>query len=106
MTSAVVSLKRALRKELKTQLAAVPASTSTSECNQIVTDKSEIELTWIALAELVIQQLFNLEAYRNSRHISVYISLPTGEISTREIIHHILHNGILFAIFIVGGHTA
>ncbi|KAI8137732.1 5-formyltetrahydrofolate cyclo-ligase [Fennellomyces sp. T-0311] len=52
MASTVVSLKRALRKELKSKLAAVPTSTITSECKY----------------------------------------LPTGEINTREIIHHILHN--------------
>ncbi|KAI9266659.1 5-formyltetrahydrofolate cyclo-ligase [Phascolomyces articulosus] len=74
MASTVVALKRALRKELKTTLGAVSQSTITSE------------------SEKVIQKLFNLEAYRASRNVSVYINLPSGEIETRAIIHHILHS--------------
>ncbi|KAI9491942.1 hypothetical protein BDB00DRAFT_873777 [Zychaea mexicana] len=74
MSTALVALKRTLRKELKFQLKAVSPSTITAESEQ------------------VIQRLFDLEAYRASRHVSVYISLPGGEIDTRAIIHHILHS--------------
>ena len=47
---------------------------------------------YFILAEQVLQKLFNLETYRSSRNVSVYISLPSGEIDTRALIHHILHS--------------
>ncbi|KAI7859055.1 5-formyltetrahydrofolate cyclo-ligase [Circinella umbellata] len=74
MTSALVTLKRALRKELKATLGSVTKATIASESEQ------------------VLQKLFNLEAYRSSRNVSVYISLPSGEIDTSVLIHHILHS--------------
>ncbi|OAD79429.1 hypothetical protein PHYBLDRAFT_105884 [Phycomyces blakesleeanus NRRL 1555(-)] len=44
-------------------------------------------------AEAVHQHLFNLDAYKKSRHISVYISMPGSEIDTYPIIHSILRAG-------------
>ncbi|KAL1934218.1 hypothetical protein VTP01DRAFT_6400 [Rhizomucor pusillus] len=72
MPSAVVSLKRALRKELNTLLQAVPGATIATE------------------SEAVVKQLFELEEWKTSKKISVYISMPNGEIDTRAIIEQLL----------------
>ncbi|KAL0097629.1 hypothetical protein J3Q64DRAFT_1067022 [Phycomyces blakesleeanus] len=47
-------------------------------------------------AEAVHQHLFNLDAYKKSRHISVYISMPGSEIDTYPIIHSILRAGNVY----------
>ncbi|KAI9015887.1 hypothetical protein CLU79DRAFT_765148 [Phycomyces nitens] len=69
------TLKRALRKEVGAKLRTIPSTVLKTQ------------------SEAVHQQLFNLDAYKKSRHISVYISLPDSEIDTYPIIHSILRAG-------------
>lgn len=47
-------------------------------------------LTTRFLAEAVVKQLFELEEWKTSKKISVYISMPNGEIDTRAIIEQLL----------------
>lgn len=47
-------------------------------------------LTTRFLAEAVVKQLFELEEWKTSKNISVYISMPNGEIDTRAIIEQLL----------------
>lgn len=47
-------------------------------------------LTMRFLAEAVVKQLFELEEWKTSKNISVYISMPNGEIDTRAIIEQLL----------------
>ncbi|KAI7869366.1 hypothetical protein BDF14DRAFT_356366 [Spinellus fusiger] len=68
-------LKRSLRKELKHKLRALPSSLVQSQ------------------SCAVMNHLHALDCYQKSRSISVYISMPHGEIDTRHILQSILHTG-------------
>lgn len=50
-------------------------------------------LTHLLVAQQVVDRLLTLEEYRASKHVSVYISMPTGEVDTRAIIRDLLHSG-------------
>lgn len=47
-------------------------------------------------ADLVFQQLQQLEQFKASKNISIYISMPSCEIMTTNIIHHLLKSGNYF----------
>lgn len=51
------------------------------------------------VAQQVVDRLLTLEEYRASKHVSVYISMPSGEVDTRAIIHDLLHSGIYALIY-------
>ncbi|KAI7880581.1 5-formyltetrahydrofolate cyclo-ligase [Lichtheimia hyalospora FSU 10163] len=74
MNSAVVALKRALRKDIKAQLRSITPATLATESQQVV------------------DRLLTLEEYRASKHVSVYISMPSGEVDTKAIIRDLLHS--------------
>lgn len=44
-------------------------------------------------AAQVFQKLQQLEQFKNSKNISIYISMPTCEIMTTEIIQYLLESG-------------
>lgn len=44
-------------------------------------------------ARLAANQLFSLSEYQNARRISVYLSMPSGELSTSAIVHDALKSG-------------
>ncbi|KND00899.1 5-formyltetrahydrofolate cyclo-ligase [Spizellomyces punctatus DAOM BR117] len=69
------ALKNALRKDMRKRLAQVPADIVRKESN------------------IVIQKLFAMKEYQQSRNISVYISMPSGEVSTTEIIRDLFDKG-------------
>ncbi|CAO3625193.1 unnamed protein product [Cunninghamella blakesleeana] len=72
MATSLKLLKRNLRKEMDLLLNKVSKEAITSQ------------------SELVYKQLIQLEEFKSSKNISVYISMPTCEIDTRSIIQHIL----------------
>ncbi|KAI8356646.1 5,10-methenyltetrahydrofolate synthetase [Blakeslea trispora] len=74
MNQAIVTLKKQLRKDMAKKLKELTAT--------------EIQRQ----SHLVFEQLQQLDHFKNSKNISVYISMPHGEIMTREIIHHILNS--------------
>lgn len=51
------------------------------------------------LAEQVFERLKRLEQFKNAKNVSVYISMPTGEVITTNIIHHLLRSGNKKSIF-------
>ncbi|KAG0174284.1 hypothetical protein DFQ30_005058 [Apophysomyces sp. BC1015] len=66
------TLKRSLRKELTARLLPIPKSTIDVESKQI------------------LHKLLELDEYKASRHVSVFISMPSGEVDTDGIIRHLL----------------
>ncbi|KAF7726763.1 hypothetical protein EC973_008451 [Apophysomyces ossiformis] len=73
LMNSVTQLKRSLRKEIGARLKEVPLATVAKESEQVT------------------KQLLSLDIYKQSRNVSVFISLPHSEIDTRAIIHAILH---------------
>ncbi|PKK80194.1 5-formyltetrahydrofolate cyclo-ligase [Rhizophagus irregularis] len=71
MNQSLRSMKNALRKEMRMLL------------NQIPLEVIEHE------SSIVTEKLINSEEYLTSNHISIYISMPKGEISTKQIIKDI-----------------
>ncbi|KAI8922555.1 hypothetical protein DFJ77DRAFT_436847 [Powellomyces hirtus] len=68
---AVRALKQALRKSMRGTLAQLPVDQVRQETSSVV------------------QKLLAMEEYKKSRSVSVYLSMPSGEISTTEIIEDI-----------------
>ncbi|KAJ1720506.1 hypothetical protein LPJ53_004868 [Coemansia erecta] len=73
--SATAAAKRQLRKLMHQRLAPLPTQT--------LLDQSS----------LVLAHLTRLPAYQASRHISIYISMPTGELQTHKLLTHALSQG-------------
>ncbi|KAI9017479.1 5-formyltetrahydrofolate cyclo-ligase [Gaertneriomyces semiglobifer] len=73
--TSVRALKNALRKETRQRLAQLPADIVDQESKRIV------------------QRLLALKEYRDSKNISVFVSMPSGEIQTAEIIRDLLDSG-------------
>ncbi|KAI8369386.1 5-formyltetrahydrofolate cyclo-ligase [Radiomyces spectabilis] len=70
--SSTLSLKRTFRKAMNAKLLALPETTIKHE------------------SERIFQRLSQLEIYKKSKNISVYISMPKGEVDTSAIIRDIL----------------
>ncbi|KAI9486751.1 MAG: 5-formyltetrahydrofolate cyclo-ligase [Benjaminiella poitrasii] len=75
MNTAIVTLKRQLRKDMALKLEQVTASELRRQSDQ------------------VFNRLQELEYFKKSKNISVFISMPTCEILTTKIIHHLLKSG-------------
>ncbi|KAI7902294.1 5-formyltetrahydrofolate cyclo-ligase-like protein [Cokeromyces recurvatus] len=75
MNTAIITLKKQLRKDM------------TARLEQL----STIELK--RQSDEVFQKLQELDCFKKSQNISIYISMPTCEIMTTEIIHHVLTTG-------------
>lgn len=56
-------------------------------------------LTHWLVAQQVVDRLLTLEEYRASKHVSVYISMPSGEVDTRAIIRDLLHSGMCIDVW-------
>ncbi|CAO3608293.1 unnamed protein product [Cunninghamella echinulata] len=74
MTTSLKILKRNLRKEMDVLLNKVNRTSIKSQSEQ------------------VYKKLIQLEEFKFSKNISIYISMPTCEIETRSIIQHILES--------------
>ncbi|KAI8887890.1 5-formyltetrahydrofolate cyclo-ligase [Backusella circina FSU 941] len=74
MNKALVSLKRQLRKDMAVKLEQITAT----ELNR--------------QSEQVFQKLQQLDQFKQSKNVSVYISMPTCEIITNSIIQYILQS--------------
>ncbi|CEJ04292.1 Putative MTHFS protein [Rhizopus microsporus] len=75
MNTAIVSLKRQLRKDMASRLEKLSVAETQSQSEQ------------------VFERLKRLEQFKNAKNVSVYISMPTGEVITTNIIHHLLRSG-------------
>ncbi|KAI9363294.1 5-formyltetrahydrofolate cyclo-ligase [Pilaira anomala] len=74
MNTAIVSLKKQLRKDMASRLEKL--------------SKQELETQSAQL----FQKLQELESFKKSKNISIYISMPTCEIMTNNIILHLLNS--------------
>ncbi|KAG2212650.1 hypothetical protein INT47_000627, partial [Mucor saturninus] len=72
MNTAVVSLKRQLRKDMASRLEKLTSAELAKQSDQL------------------FEKLQQLEEYKSSKNISIYISMPTCEIMTSKIIYQLL----------------
>ncbi|KAL9557878.1 hypothetical protein MBANPS3_001187 [Mucor bainieri] len=75
MNKAVVSLKKQLRKDMASRLGSLGAAELKRQ------------------SESVRQKLQEMDVFRASKNVSVYISMPNSEIITTDIIHDLLTSG-------------
>ncbi|KAG1473227.1 hypothetical protein G6F56_001076 [Rhizopus delemar] len=72
MNTTVISLKRQLRKDIASRLQKISSAETLKQSKQ------------------VFEKLQQLEQFKNAKNVSIYISMPTCEIVTTEIIHLLL----------------
>ncbi|CAO3703939.1 unnamed protein product [Rhizopus stolonifer] len=72
MNTTVISLKRQLRKDIASCLQKISPAETLRQSKQ------------------VFEKLQQLEQFKNAKNVSIYISMPTCEIVTTEIIHLLL----------------
>ncbi|RMJ28479.1 5-formyltetrahydrofolate cyclo-ligase [Aspergillus sp. HF37] len=75
MAAALQTAKKDLRRRMREALRQVPSESVVSQ------------------SRLAANQLFSLSEYQNARRISVYLSMPSGELSTSAIVHDALKSG-------------
>lgn len=51
-------------------------------------------LTHLWIADQLFQKLQQLDEFKASKNVSIYISMPACEIMTTSIIHHLLNSGM------------
>ncbi|KAI9877806.1 MAG: hypothetical protein M1830_002740 [Pleopsidium flavum] len=73
--AALRAAKKELRKAIRQRLSTVTAESITSQSNTAV------------------QSLLSMPEYQSARRISVYLSMPSGEIATSAIVHDALQQG-------------
>ncbi|OBZ85650.1 5-formyltetrahydrofolate cyclo-ligase [Choanephora cucurbitarum] len=74
MNQTIVTLKKQLRKDMAKKLKELSAAEIQNQ------------------SHLVFKRLQQLDHFKNSKNISVYISMPSGEIMTKDIIRYILNS--------------
>jgi hypothetical protein len=82
-------LKRDLRREVQ-QLLKKPAAEEV--CEECIPLNSFLRLLTIS-ANRCAASLFQLSQFVHSRNISVYLSMPTGELQTTSIVEKCFHFG-------------
>lgn len=83
--------KKELRMMMKERLSAVPKASLDS---QSVPHRPLIDIdVWPTLGKKVFETLLNLRQYQEAKRISVYLSMPSGEVQTDEIVRHALRSG-------------
>jgi 5-formyltetrahydrofolate cyclo-ligase len=93
----VMALNQA-KKGLRKQIKQVLSTTSQESINrQSTVTQSRSHLNTCSdhgiIAISTLNTLFRLPEFQNARAISVYLSMPTGEISTQGIVHSAFHQG-------------
>lgn len=88
---------KVMKKELRQKVKATLSSLSTED---IKTQSSLLSpffrLTrWLIgmVADIAVNKLLSMPEYQRARRISIYLSMPTGEISTSPIVHDALKQG-------------
>ncbi|KAF2113308.1 5-formyltetrahydrofolate cyclo-ligase-like protein [Lophiotrema nucula] len=75
MAASISTLKKGLRKRIKNILVEVSEASAKSQTSN------------------VLKTLLSMPEYQTAKRISVYLSMPTGEISTSGIVHDALQQG-------------
>ena len=85
--------KRELRQKIKRLLAEVTAESARTQCaiNQRII--SSACCSHQIVASSAVRALLALPQYKSAKRLSVYLSMPTGEVATSEIVHDALKSG-------------
>jgi len=92
--STLKATKRKLRQDIKRLLADVPPEVARSQCGRLKCICSQ--RCWtdsFHLASAAVKTLLSMTQYHSAQKLSVYLSMPTGEISTVAIVHDAMNRG-------------
>jgi 5-formyltetrahydrofolate cyclo-ligase len=94
MNTAIVTLKKQLRKDMAARLEQLSTPELIKQCNYSKNKACFRSLKYFfhILADQVFQNLQQLNQFQASKNISIYISMPTCEIMTANIIQHLLRS--------------
>lgn len=116
MNQSLRSMKNALRKEMRMLLNQIPLEVIEHESmylvNFIMDNYNPIKVLIVGqriilifffktIGSIVTEKLINSEEYLTSNHISIYISMPKGESSTKQIIKDIFERGLYFIFSLI-----
>jgi 5-formyltetrahydrofolate cyclo-ligase len=90
MTSSLKLAKQQVRAAMKARLAAIPVESIASQSKWFSGART---LLLIAAGRAAFEALNALGPYKEARRISVYLSMPGGEIQTDAIVRHALSSG-------------
>jgi 5-formyltetrahydrofolate cyclo-ligase len=91
MATPLVAAKKELRKRMRDALNKLSEATAASQSMRNSTDSLCQGSQFIA--SNAIKTLLSMPEYQAARRISVYLSMPGGEISTSNIVHDALNQG-------------
>lgn len=90
--AALQTAKKDLRRKIRNVLLNIPKDSIASQCQSFISPhRQKTEL--IIVATTVTSQLLSLPEYCDAKRIGVYLSMPTGEISTTSIVQNALKSG-------------
>jgi 5-formyltetrahydrofolate cyclo-ligase len=94
MMTTIKSAKAALRKSMRQRLANLTSESLTAQCASHSTDWIVyIEALGISVASAVTRHITSHPAFQKSKCVACYLSMPTGEIQTDDIVDAVLGQG-------------
>lgn len=84
--------KKAVRKSMKARLDCITPERATEQC-AIVQTVSNVTAKLMGLANNIVTEVLRSSAYKEARRISVFLSMPRGEVSTHDIVVDALKQG-------------
>lgn len=91
--STLKAAKRKLRQNIKRLLAEVPPEIVRLQCGLNCMFSRRGYTDSFHLASAAVKTLLSLPQYHSAQTLSVYLSMPTGEISTAAIVHDAMNRG-------------
>lgn len=95
--SSLRAAKQALRKEMRGHLKAITEDSLQQQGRCLASHLYDSELTfslkYVPTATATTARLLALPAYTEARRLSVYLTMPKGELRTDEIVKHALSHG-------------
>jgi 5-formyltetrahydrofolate cyclo-ligase len=85
--------KKALRKFMKERLAKMTEEEVMDQCSEALFLMELPEILMCRLASRITAEVLNLPAYQKARRISAFLSMPSREVSTYEIVLHAIDDG-------------
>ena len=93
--------KKVLRKFMKERLAKITGEEVMDQCSEALFLMELPETLICRLASRITEEVLNLPEYQRASRISVFLSMPSREVSTYEIVLHAIDNGkIVFVPYI------
>ncbi|CAG8572573.1 28184_t:CDS:2, partial [Gigaspora margarita] len=97
MSQPVRAIKKTLRKEMRNLLDQIPLEKIEEEtqghAQKIMDCQNIMDVKNIIDCAIVTEKVFSSQEYLSSTHVSVYLSFPKAEISTKSIILDIFNKG-------------